>query len=183
MAHLLGATSPEALAAAEDLGIAMQLTNILRDVGGDLDSERIYLPLDELAQHGLSPGELFALHDRRTGPDERFRSLMRAQTARAHAYYQRGMAGVWLIPLGGRLPILVAGRLYRRILAVIERHDYDVLRRRASTSRLEKAREAAVSLALDRLWRGGEGRGVPLEHRPHITAAFARPIAMHGGGV
>jgi phytoene synthase len=162
MAHVLGATTDEALAAAEDLGIAMQLTNILRDVGGDLDAGRLYLPLDELARFRLSPEELLALHTRRVGPDDRFRALMREQIACAHAYYHRGMAGVWLIPPSGRLPILIAGRLYRRILAVIERQGYDVLRRRASTSALEKAQEAAVSLALDRLWRGGENHRLPL---------------------
>ncbi len=58
MAHVLGATSPQALAAAERLGAAMQLTNILRDVGEDLDAGRIYLPTSLLAQHGLCRADL-----------------------------------------------------------------------------------------------------------------------------
>jgi phytoene/squalene synthetase len=66
------------------------------------------------------------------------------------------MSGIWLLPLECRLPILVASRLYRRILTVIERKDYDVLRSRASTGFPEKVREAAIAFTLDRLWNRGE---------------------------
>ncbi len=156
MTHLLGATSPQALAAAQSLGIAMQLTNILRDVGGDLASGRVYLPQEELARFGSSLSHLMRLYRERRGPDERFSALMRYQIARAHRYYVRGMSGVWLLPRDCRLPILVAGRLYRRILMAIERKQYDVLRSRAATSFPEKLREAAIAFMLDQLWRRGE---------------------------
>src|SRR5579863_152707 len=156
MTHMLGVRSPQALEAAEKLGIGMQLTNILRDVGGDLAAGRIYLPLEDLARFDCSPTHLYQLYREQRGPDERFRALMRYQVARAHRYFVSGMSGVWLLPADCRLPILLAGRLYRRILIEIERKDYDVLRARAATSTPEKIREAAIAFTLDRLWRRGE---------------------------
>ncbi len=156
LAHVLGGTTPQALGAAEQLGIAMQLTNILRDVGGDLNGGRLYLPLEDLARFDLSrPALLRLLHEQR-GPDEAFRGLMRYEVARAHRYYMRSLPGIWWLPPDRRLPILLAGRLYRRILRVIEQRDYDVLRARAHTSLSEKVREAVLTLTLDRLWRRGE---------------------------
>jgi phytoene synthase len=134
----------------------MQLTNILRDVGGDLTRDRVYLPEDELRSFGLARRDLELLATKRRGPDERFRALMKYQIARAHCYYSHGMAGVWYLPRESRFPILVAGRLYRRILTVIERNDYDVLRARASTNLREKLQEAGMALLLERLWRHGE---------------------------
>ena len=156
MAHILGVSSTQGLAAAQSLGIGMQLTNILRDVGGDLASGRIYLPEEDLARFGSSHTHLVQLYRDQCGPDDRFRDLMRYQVARAHRYYVRGMSGIWLLPPECRLPILVAGRLYRRILTVIEHKNYDVLRSRAATSFHEKLREAAIAFTLDQLWRRGE---------------------------
>jgi 15-cis-phytoene synthase len=156
MAHIMRANSAQALVAAENLGVGMQLTNILRDVGGDLALGSIYLPQDELAHFGCSIDHLIQLFRDRSGPDDRFRALMRYQVARAHRYYVRGMSGIWLLPIDCRLPILVASRLYRRILTLIERKDYDVLRSRASTSFPEKVREAAIAFTLDQLWSRGE---------------------------
>ena len=156
MAHILGANSNQALAAAQSLGIGMQLTNILRDVGGDLASGRIYLPQEDLARFGSSRTHLVQLYREQRGPDDRFLTLMRYQVARAHRYYVHGMSGIWLLPRNCRLPILVAGRLYRRILTAIERKHYDVLRSRAATSFPEKLREAAIAFTLDQLWRRGE---------------------------
>ena len=156
MAHILGVNSDQALAAAQSLGIGMQLTNILRDVGGDLASGRIYLPQEDLERFGSSPTHLVQLYRDQRGPDDRFRALMRYQVARAHRYYVQGMSGIWLLPHNCRLPILVAGRLYRRILTAIEHKNYDVLRSRAATSLPEKLREAAIAFTLDQLWRRGE---------------------------
>ncbi len=156
MAHLLGATSTQALTAARHLGIAMQLTNILRDVGGDLAAGRIYLPLDELARFGSSIAHLHQLYQARQGPDDHFRAIMRAQIQRARLSYASGLPGAWLLPGNCRLPILLAGRLYQRILTLIEHRDYDVLRGRAATSLFAKAQEAGIVFALASLWRNGE---------------------------
>ncbi len=156
MAHILGATSDAALNAAADLGAAMQRTNILRDVGEDLSFGRLYLPKNTLGDYDLTYDDLLRLWQSRSGPDERVRRLMRDEVARTRALYQQGMPGIWLLPSDSRLPILLATRLYRRILTVIERRGYDTLRRRASTSRREKIEEAGIALLVDRLWRRGE---------------------------
>jgi 15-cis-phytoene synthase len=156
MTHVMGVNSAQALVAAENLGVGMQLTNILRDVGGDLALGRIYLPREDLERFDCSPGHLTQLYQDRCDPDDRFRALMRFQVARAHHYYVHGMSGIWLLPPGCRFPILVASRLYRRILTVIERKDYDVLHSRASTTFPEKVREAAIAFMLERLWSRGE---------------------------
>jgi phytoene synthase len=155
--YIFGIDSAQALTAAENLGIGMQLTNILRDVGSDLAVGRIYLPLEDLVNFGCSPAHLLHLYREQRGIDERFRALMRYQVARAHHYYKQGLAGIWLLPADCRLAILTAGRLYRQILVSIQHQDYDVLHSRAATSFPEKVREAAISFALDRLWRCGEG--------------------------
>jgi phytoene synthase len=156
MAYVMNVRSEQALAAALQLGIAMQMTNILRDVGGDLACGRIYLPVDEREYFGCSDAYLQQLYAEQRSSDERFRALMQYQIARAYSYYDLGLHGIWLLPASCRLPILIAGRLYRRILTVIERRHYDVLHRRASTSAFEKAREASVAFLLNRLWKWGE---------------------------
>jgi 15-cis-phytoene synthase len=155
MTHILGVNSAQALVAAENLGIAMQLTNILRDIGDDLAASRFYLPQEDLERFGCSPDHLAQLYWSQRC-DDRFRAMMRFQVARAHHYYVRGMTGIWLLPRDSRFPILVASRLYRRILTVIEHRDYDVLCSRASTSFPEKVREAAIAFMLERLWSRGE---------------------------
>jgi len=156
MAHVLGARSAPALTAAKNLGIAMQLTNILRDVGEDLAANRVYLPQDELASFDCPRAHLLKLYEAQQKPDEHFCSLMRFQVKRTHYYYKTGMHGIWLLPPDCRLPVLIAGRLYRRILTVIERNQYDVFHSRATTSFVEKIYEASTALMLDRLWRSRE---------------------------
>jgi len=156
MAYVLGVRSAPALTAAKNLGIAMQLTNILRDVGEDLVANRVYLPRDELESFGCPRTHLLKLYEARQKPDDHFRSLMRFQVKRTHYYYKTGMPGIWLLPPDCRLPILIAARLYRRILIAIERNQYDVLHSRATTSFGEKIYEASTALMLDRLWRSRE---------------------------
>lgn len=156
MAHLLGVRSQQALTAARHLGIAMQLTNILRDVGGDLAQGRVYLPQDELARFGLSSECLHQLFREHRGLDERFRALMRFQVKRAHRSYLAGLHGCWLLDRDCRFPILLAGRLYQHILLQIERQGYDVLHKRAATSLWTKIEEVGVVFVLVLLWQYGE---------------------------
>jgi phytoene synthase len=156
MSYVLGVRSEQAQRAAKQLGVAMQLTNILRDIGSDLAVGRFYLPHVELERFGSSPQHLMQIYQAQQGPDERFRALMRYQIQRARSYYQEGLHGVWLLPPSYRLPILLAGRLYQNILTEIERRQYDVLRSRASTTWFIKLREAGIVFLLDLLWRNGE---------------------------
>jgi phytoene synthase len=152
MASVLGVHSEQARLAAKQLGIAMQLTNILRDVGSDLSIGRIYLPCAELERFGSSQDHLLLLYREQQGPDERFRTLMAYQIQRARRYYQEGLHGVWLLAPAYRPPILLAGRLYQQILNEIEHKQYDVLRYRASTGLFTKLREAGIVCALHLLW-------------------------------
>jgi phytoene synthase len=117
---------PDTSEAAVALGIANQLTNILRDVGEDRGRGRIYLPQEDLARFGYSEAELLAgtLNDS-------WRELMRFQVARARDWFARSEAGVrWLAP-DARWPVWASLRLYRGILDVIEALDYDVFNHRA----------------------------------------------------
>jgi phytoene synthase len=177
MCHVLGTRQREALAAAAELGIAMQLTNVLRDLGSDLRHGRSYLPADELAQHGYTPAHLRALAQRHSPPESALVVLLRQQTERARGYYARGLRGVWLLPPAARPGVLVAGRLYRAILDTIEAQGYDVLRRRAVVSRPAKLRETLAALLLVRLW-GAEpvsAEGAPL--------SGVAPIPLASGAV
>jgi phytoene synthase len=133
MAHVLGATSPPALERACTLGIAMQLTNVLRDIGEDLDRGMIYLPAEEMRQFGYSAARLA---DRRVDSD--FVALMRQQIARAHRLYQEGIEGIRLLPRDCQFAILVAARMYGSILRKVELGGYDAFRYRARTNLIEK---------------------------------------------
>ncbi len=131
--EVFGYEDPAAIRHAVDLGIAMQLTNILRDVGEDLERDRIYLPADELAAYDLTERDLFA-HTY----DERFMDLMAFQVARARNYYESADAGIPMLSADSRLPVIMARENYSRILDVIERNLYQVYRHRAFLTTGEK---------------------------------------------
>jgi len=112
------------------LGVAMQLTNVLRDVGEDLDAGRLYLPADELARFGLDRA---ALEGRRVTPE--FVAFMRFQITRARALFDAADPVVALFPRdGSRLTVRLLQRTYAGILDGIERQGYDVFRARAYVS-------------------------------------------------
>lgn len=125
MTHVIGFREP-APAYAVDLGIAMQLTNILRDVGEDLQRNRIYLPLEDLERFGCNPDGLRS-HRR----DDAFRRLMDFEIRRARDFYRAAEPGLDLLDPGGRFSVEIAARVYRQILAVIEEADYQVFTERA----------------------------------------------------
>jgi phytoene synthase len=137
----------EARRHAEDLGIALQLTNILRDLQEDLQRDRIYLPRDELARFGYSEDEL-----RAGQANEAFRSLMAFQVARARGFYDSGRKLFPFLPRRARACVGVMAGIYSRILADIERDPETVLRRRLSLSAGQKlalaGRELVRSLVL-----------------------------------
>ena len=142
MVPVLGTSDPRAAAAAADLGRAMQLTNILRDVREDLARGRVYLPEDELAAFGLSREDLA-----RGTVDDRWRGFMRCQIARARAYYARAAAGVqWLTGFGARRMVTLMGALYGGILGDIEARRHDVFSGRAHVPFLAKLRLAFATL-------------------------------------
>ncbi|MDQ4077261.1 MAG: squalene/phytoene synthase family protein, partial [Chloroflexota bacterium] len=129
------------------LGVALQLTNILRDVGEDARRGRIYLPLDELAQFNLTEQEILE-----GCLDERYHALMRFQVARAQRLYEEAWPGIFMLHPDGRLAVASAAEVYRAILPVIERNGYDNHSRRAH---VPKWRKVAM---VPRLWWRVHGR-------------------------
>jgi phytoene synthase len=130
---VFGYTHNEALEYAVDLGIAMQLTNILRDVGEDLERNRIYLPLDEMKRFGVTEESLF---DHQY--TENFYDLMKFQIERARAYYQKADKGIEMLSKDSRLPVYLARYNYCKILDKIEENEYNVLNERAYLNKFEK---------------------------------------------
>lgn len=118
---------------AEELGIAMQLTNILRDVREDMTLGRIYLPGEDLARFSYSEAELS-----RYEFTPAFRDLMKFQVERARDYFQRSEALFPLIDTQTRYCPVLLKRLYSKILDRIESQGYDVFSRRPALSRLQK---------------------------------------------
>ena len=132
-ASIFGSTNPRTLDYAEKLGLAFQLTNIIRDVGEDARLGRIYLPVNELQEHGVPAADLLnAKHS------ERFVALMRAQVKRAHACYDEAFS---LLPPEDRRaqrPGLIMAAIYRTLLEEIERDGFHVLEHRIALTPIRK---------------------------------------------
>jgi phytoene synthase len=123
---IFGYSDAAALGHAADLGRAMQLTNICRDVGEDARLGRVYLPLDECARFGVSESSILA-----GVVDDRFRALMRFQVARARSFYALAEPGIAFLNPDCRFTVRLSSRIYGQILDRIERNGYDVQSRRA----------------------------------------------------
>src|SRR3712207_2307096 len=153
MCRVVGVEDARANPHAEALGVAMQLSNFLRDIQEDWARGRVYLPLDDMNRFGYSEEDL------RSGVvDERFISLMRYEIGRARRLYEFADEGMGYIPRGRRYPVRVARELYAAILDRIEAQGYDVYARRVEISRLGKLRAAAGCAVRDPgeiLIRGG----------------------------
>ena len=132
-ARIFGQTEAQTTAYAHKLGLALQLTNIIRDVGEDALRGRIYLPVNELQQFDVKAHEVLnRLHS------ERFVALMKFQAQRAHAAYEEALA---LLPAADRRaqkPGLMMASIYRTLLREIERDDFRVLDQRVSLTPLRK---------------------------------------------
>lgn len=128
---------PTAVSHARALGVAMQLTNVLRDVGEDARLGRCYLPVDELAEHGLTPDDIVA--GRRVCGLPQWRALMRRQVARAREYYAAAAPGIAMLEPDAQRCAAACALGYSRILDVIERNGYDSLTRRASLGWSDRA--------------------------------------------
>ena len=133
--HVIGYSGVEALPYALKLGVALQLTNILRDVGEDWRAGRLYLPLEDLGRFGLEEGDIDA-----GIVDDRWRGLMRFQFERNRQLYEEAWPGIALLHADGHFAIAAAADMYRAILTDIEAHDYDVFSRRAHLNRWNKLR-------------------------------------------
>ena len=139
--RIMGYQDQRAREYAIDLGLAMQLTNILRDIREDAERGRIYIPQEDLRRFGYTEEELLA-----GAVNDRFRSLMEFEVARAREYFERGKRLLKLLPVRTRAFPAVLGGLYGRVLDRIEARNYNVFEGRVGLSTREK-----VGLAV-RLW-------------------------------
>ncbi len=136
---------PDISEAAVALGIANQLTNILRDVGEDRHRGRIYLPQDEIRQFGYSEEELLL-----GKINNQWKNLMAFQLTRAREWFKNSEEGIKWLSADARWPVWTSLRLYRKILNSIENLDYDVFNNRAYVNKTIKAFEIPISFLISR---------------------------------
>jgi phytoene synthase len=132
-AEIFGYSDPRTLAYAADLGLAFQLTNIIRDVGEDMRRHRIYLPLDELEQHGVSIADITAARE-----TANFRNLMEFQIERALDVYRRAYAALPAVDRRAQRVGLIMAAIYRTLLQEVRADGCRVLTRRTSLTPLRK---------------------------------------------
>jgi len=125
--YIVGFKSNAALPYAIKLGVALQLTNILRDVGEDFRNGRVYLPKDELKAFGITETDLA-----RGAIDDKWRAFMKFQIQRTRELYAEAEKGLKLLEREGQLAIGASSTFYQGILEAIEANDYDVFSKRAS---------------------------------------------------
>ncbi len=133
MTYILGFNDKSALLYAEKLGIAMQLTNILRDVKEDKENGKIYLPLNEIKSFDLTEEDF--INERF---NDNFRQFIKMQSERAKLFYEESKDGISLLDKDSRFAIYAALRIYREILEEIEKNDFNVLKGRAFVPNLRK---------------------------------------------
>jgi len=129
--RIFGYSDPRAEKLAEETGVAFQLTNILRDVEEDAERKRVYLPLEDLAAHGVAL-ESVLLHKKGTGPPENERAILREIGRRAERYYASAQELMPLIDKESRPALWVLVAIYHALLKRIEAADFDVYSRRIS---------------------------------------------------
>jgi len=133
--HITGYAGAHAIPYAIKLGVALQLTNILRDIGEDWAAGRLYLPQEDLAIFGLCEADLAC-----GKVTDSWRAFMCYQVARNRLLYEEALPGIALLDHDGRFAIAAAAELYQCILCDIEAHDYDVFSRRAYVTKWGKLR-------------------------------------------
>lgn len=170
MCHVLGVSQPAALRPAAHLGLAMQLTNICRDVAEDWQRGRLYLPSDLLERHGVGPLRAEAGPFPEAAVDG-CRGVLRELLALADRYYASSDAGLAYLSPRSALSVEVARRVYSAIGRRIALQDYDVRAERAVVPALVKLSACAVSVA-HWLARSLSGVGLPF----HLADAHAAPL-------
>lgn len=137
MVPILGGDTVNSLEAAKNLGVAFQLANFIRDVGEDLDRGRVYLPLQELAEHGVTRQMLEA---RKLTPE--IISALKFQIARVRQLQKAAEPGIALLDKTSQPCIRAASELYCGIVDEVEKIGYDIFNKRAKTSTARRARVA-----------------------------------------
>jgi phytoene synthase len=145
--EIFGCQDPASRQYAIDLGVALQLTNILRDVPGDLERGRVYIPLEDFARFGCREGDLGAevMHAGHGVHSAAVKKLLTYQAQRARDYYRRADAVLPRRDARRLLAARIMGGIYRQILARIEAADYDVFTR---VIRVPRARRAFIAATM-----------------------------------
>jgi phytoene synthase len=178
MALIMGVRGSAALARAADLGAAMQLTNIARDVGEDARAGRLFLPLDWLAEAGIAPEGFLA--DPRATPE--VRGLVRRLLAEAQTLYARAKAGIAMLPWECRTGIGAAHRIYAAIGGKIAAAGYDSVGVRARVTGAEKV-ALAVRAAAGALMVAPGRHAAALPANAFLVEAAAYDAPAEPGGV
>ena len=131
--YIIGFKNNEAVPYAIKLGVALQMTNILRDIGEDYQNGRLYLPREELAFYSIREQDIA---DGRI--TDNWRQFMKFQIERTRHLYEESWTGVKLLEREGQLAIGAASVFYHGILDEIEKNDYDVFTKRANLSAIGK---------------------------------------------
>ena len=132
-ASIFGYRDARTLDYAKDLGIAFQITNIIRDVGEDARKNRIYLPMDDLKRFSVPAADI--LNARQT---DEFRALMQFEAERARSYYDKAMRALPPQDRRAQRPGLIMAAIYRALLEEIQRDDFQVLKQRTSLTPVRK---------------------------------------------
>ncbi len=143
--HIFGFDTPAAKEYAEQLGIAFQLTNILRDIKEDAEMGRIYIPEEDLLAFDYREEDL--LNQVR---DERFNALMTFEVMRARCYYKSAVPLLNLVHESGRAGLFAMIKIYSGILDRIEQSNYDVFANRISLSKAKKVSIVAKAMLMSR---------------------------------
>ncbi len=173
MADLMGVTEKKARAFAVDLGIAMQITNICRDVKEDAEQNRVYLPETLLKKHGLTTEQLLTMDVDR----EKLAGVMREMVALGDRYYFSARGAFPSIPWRARGAILIASELYRGIGLKLIKNGGDPLEGRTMLNTMEKMGYLAKGIGLwaaSLLWRPH------LTHEPQLHTALSQWKARRG---
>jgi phytoene synthase len=133
MTHILGYTNNRAFEYAAKLGIAMQLTNILRDIQEDKNNGRIYLPLDEMKRFNIHGNDIVQEHY-----SSSLKDLIKFSANRAHQYYEEARPGIEMLAKECQFAIYSASSIYRNILDEIEKNDYNPFKGRVHVSQVKK---------------------------------------------
>ncbi|MXQ09757.1 squalene/phytoene synthase family protein [Alphaproteobacteria bacterium GH1-50] len=177
MSVLMGVRDADALARACDLGVAMQLTNIARDVGEDARAGRIYLPLDWLDAEHIAPEAFLA----DPVPDDRIRRLVQRLLREADRLYARSEAGIAALPLSVRPGIFAARHVYAGIGAAIAKNGHDTISYRARTYKSQKIGWLALATLRSGVTtvmpRSAVLHAQPLPECAFLVSAAARPVA------
>lgn len=168
MSRIMGRSDPAALRRAVDLGIAMQLTNVCRDVGEDARRDRVYVPLAWLRQAGADVDEVLAAR-----PSAAISSVTLRVLGLADQYYESGIGGIGLLPARCRPAILAAAYVYREIGREVARRGGDGVSGRAVVS--SRRRASLLLLAVLRSWTSPRLRsGATTTHSAELHAPLRR---------